>query len=252
MAFRPQIGLTFRPGPTIFYDIIFLPNVSGNEEIHRVQQASQNFIDYFGAMIDERRLKPRDDMTSDFAAVVDKENGISRAGLIGALRGLLTAGFETTAATISATFLGFAQQPEQLALLRENPDLIPGAVDELLRWETPVQVMVRYLGNDIQLGDSLLENGEACWLLLGAANHDPRRYSSPHAIDVARTATDHHSFGGGRHFCVGAYLARLELQLVLEQLSQRCRRIELRCDSVPRRQNFQFRSIESLPVRLIN
>jgi len=231
---------------------IFLPNVGGAEEIARVQKASQNFINYFGGMIDARRAQPRDDITSDFAALVDKENGISRIGLIGALRGLLTAGFETTAATISAAFLGFAKQPEQLELLRQNPELIPGAVDELLRWETPVQVLVRYLGRDIEPNGGSLQAGAACWLLLGSANHDPRHYPHPDKLDVSRAATDHHAFGGGRHFCVGAYLARLELQLVLQQMSQRYRRIELQCESAARKKNFQFPSIERLPVALVS
>ena len=231
---------------------IFVPNVSDAEEINRVHTASQNFIDYFGALIDDRKRHPREDMTSDFVALIDKPNGITRLGLIGALRGLLTAGFETTAATISAMFLGFSRQPEQLALLRQQPSLIPGAVDEFLRWETPVRLVVRYLGEDIVQHGVSLRAGEPCWLLVGSANHDPRQYKDPQSLDVARGVTDHYAFGGGRHFCVGAYLAKLELQLVLQQLISRCDHIELCCDTVARRQNFQFPSIESLRVALVN
>ena len=229
---------------------IFLPDASAPETVKRTQQASQNFIDYFGEMIDQRLEKPCDDLTSEFAASMDTAGGISRAGLIGALRGLLTAGFETTAATISAGFYAFAKQPEQFKQLREQPELIPGAVEELLRWETPVQVVVRYLGKDTQLHASLLPAGEQIWLLTGAANHDPRKHDKPSLVDVNREVNEHFSFGGGRHFCLGAYLARLELQILLQQLVTRCESVELRCDDVQRRDNLQFPSIESLPVVL--
>ena len=231
---------------------IFVPNANDAEEVTRVQQASQNFIDYFGALIDDRKQHPRDDMTSDFVKLIDEPNGITRLGLIGALRGLLTAGFETTAATICAIFLGFSRQPEQLALLRREPHLIPGAVDEFLRWETPVRLVVRYLGENTVLHGVPLQAGEPCWLLVGSANHDPRQYENPQDLNVARGVADHYAFGGGRHFCVGAYLAKLELQVVLQQLINRCDRIELCCDSVPRRENFQFPSINSLRVALVS
>jgi cytochrome P450 len=229
---------------------IFLPDASAPETLARTQQASQNFIDYFGEMIDQRLDKPRDDLTSEFAAAMDTAGGISRAGLIGALRGLLTAGFETTAATISAGFYAFAKQPEQFKQLREQPELIPGAVEELLRWETPVQVVVRYLGEDTQLHASVLPAGEQIWLLTGAANRDPRKYDEPSLLDVKREVGEHFSFGGGRHFCLGAYLARLELQILLQQLVTQCASVELRCDEIQRRDNLQFPSIKSLPVVL--
>jgi cytochrome P450 len=229
---------------------IFLPDASAPETVERTQKASQNFIDYFGDMIDQRRQTPRDDLTSEFAASINTEGGIGKAGLIGALRGLLTAGFETTAATISAGFYAFAQQPEQFGMLRDQPELIPGAVEELLRWETPVQVISRYLGKDTQIHDTLLPAGEQIWLLTGAANHDPRNYDEPSLVNVERNVRDHFSFGGGRHFCLGAYLARLELQIVLQQLVTQCASVELLCDDVPRRDNLQFPSIESLPAVL--
>ncbi len=230
---------------------IFVPDITSPEEVRRVQAASRSFIDFFGALIDDRRASPRDDLTSGFTAMMDGADGLTRDELIGALRGLLTAGFETTAATIAGGVLGFAQQPDQMRLIREQPRLIPGAVEELLRWESPVQMIVRHLGEAMPIQGETLPAGDVVWLLLGAANHDPRRFSDPARIDVRRTGVEHFSFGGGRHFCLGAHLARLELQAVLAELGKRWQCIELRAPSVPRRNNFMFRSIEKLPVSVV-
>ncbi len=123
-------------------------------------------------------------------------------------------------------------------------------MQELLRWETPVQAMVRYPGREMELHGTTLAPGEAIWLLMGASNHDPRRYPDPERIDIGRDAGDHHAFGGGRHFCLGAYLARVELECVLGEMVRRYRRVDVIGDEVPRRSNFQFRSIESLDVAL--
>lgn len=229
---------------------IFLPEAATAEEVARIHDASRHFIEYFGQLIDARMDAPQADLTSDLVRDAVVAGDISREELIGALRGLLTAGFETTAATISASFLGFANQPDQLEQLKLRPETIPDAVHELLRWETPVQAMVRYPGREIEMHDTTLAPGEAIWLLMGASNHDPRRYPDPERIDVGRDASDHHAFGGGRHFCLGAYLARVELECVLEEMARRYTRIEIADDAIARRPNFQFRSIESLTVTL--
>ena len=227
---------------------IFLPDAATPDEVDRIQSASQNFLDYFGGLIDERIRRPNDDLITDYTAAIDEPDGLTRTGLIGALRGLLTAGFETTAATISASFLGFAQQPEQFQRLHDDPGQIPSAIEELLRWETPVRVMVRYLAEEWELHGSVIPRGEAVWLLLGSANHDEEHYKDPENIDVTRDPRDHLTFGGGRHLCLGAYLARLELETVLGELTRRWRHIDTDVSSVVRRGNFQFPSIEALPV----
>ncbi len=229
---------------------IFLPETASPEIVERTQQASRNFINYFAEMIDQRLENPCDDLTSEFTAAMNSADGLNKAGLIGALRGLLTAGFETTAATISAGFYAFATQPEQYQRLREQPELISGAIEELLRWETPVQVIIRYIGKDTILHGTVLPAGTQVWLLTGAANHDPRKYDQPSRVDVSREISEHFSFGGGRHFCLGAYLARLELKILLQQLVKQCKSVELRCDNIKRRENLQFPSIESLPAVL--
>ena len=228
---------------------IFLPDAASPDDRQRLDRASQNFIEYFGAMIDARLETPREDLTTGLVAL-QEEGGMTRDELIGALRGLLTAGFETSAATISAAFLGFAREPAQLDLLRARPDLVPQAVEELLRWESPVRAHLRYLGADMELHGRQIPAGAAMWMLVGAANHDPLRFRDPARIDVARAENDHLAFGGGRHFCLGAYLSRVELQSVFARLARRWSRIAVVEGTARRRPNFQFPGLERLVVRL--
>lgn len=228
---------------------IFLPEAASPGDRARLDRASQNFMDYFGAMVDERLAVPRDDLTTGLAAL-HADGGLSRDQLVGALRGLLTAGFETSAATITAGCLCLAERPDQLELLRARPDCVPAAVEEVLRWETPVRAHMRHLGSSRLIHGVELEAGAAVWLLLGSANRDPRRFADPDAVDVTRGDAAHLSFGGGRHFCLGAYLARVELQAVFSRFVRRYRAIERVTERPRRRPNFQFPSLERLVVRV--
>ncbi len=228
---------------------IFLPEAASPEDRARLDRASQNFMEYFGAMVDERLAAPQDDLTTALAALY-ADGGLSRDQLVGVMRGLLTAGFETSAATITAGCLCLAEQPDQLALLRERPDCAPAAVEEVLRWETPVRAHMRHLGASRVFHGVELEAGAAVWLLLGSANRDPRRFPDPDVVDVTRGDVAHLSFGGGRHFCLGAYLARVELQAVFTRLVRRYRVIERVTEQPRRRLNFQFPSLERLVVRV--
>jgi cytochrome P450 len=228
---------------------IFLPDAASPDDRARLDRASQNFMDYFGAMVDARLAAPRDDLTTELAAL-HANGGLTRDQVVGALRGLLTAGFETSAATITAGCLCLAERPDQLDLLRARPDCVPAAVEEVLRWETPVRAHMRYLGSARVLHGVELEAGAAVWLLLGSANRDPRRFPEPDVVDVSRGDAAHLSFGGGRHFCLGAYVARVELQAVFSRIVQRYRTIERVTGRPQRRPNFQFPSIERLVVRV--
>lgn len=224
---------------------IFLPDACTAAERVRMERASANFLEYFDDLIERRRREPRDDLTSALAEL-ESDGSLSRDELIGALRGLLTAGFETSAATISAALLSFAAQPEQLALLRRRPDVLPAAVEELLRWETPVRTQTRYLGVDTSFHGTRLPAGTPMWLLLGSANHDRLQFPLPARVDFDRSAIEHVAFGGGRHFCLGAYLARVELQSVFAQIARRWQRVHVDTERLQRRANLQFPSLQVL------
>jgi len=227
---------------------IFQPGLKTQEQSESISNASQHFVEFIGHFIDEKVRGEKDSLVGRL--LTDQAGGasLSREELIGAVRGLITAGYETTAGTISAMCVCFANRPELVDELRENQSLIPRAVEEILRWETPVQLTTRYLGNDIVLHGERLTAGTAIGLLLGAANRDPDVFKEPDRVELHREAADHLSFGGGRHFCLGAYLARVELQEVAKAIAVRWRRIDMDPEKVTRRPNFQFRTIMHLPA----
>lgn len=227
---------------------IFLPSAKTRDQFARIESASRQFVDYLDELIRSRRQNPAGDLISEFAADMDAKEGLSRDELIGAVRGLVTAGYETTAATISAACICFAERPDLIRRLRTDGESAAKAVEEILRWETPVQVSTRYLGRSVELYGRRLEAGTAIGLLLGAANRDPDVFPDPDRISLRRSGPDHLAFGGGRHFCFGAYLARVELQETLKAMASRWKRIELAPSAIERRRNFQFRTITHLPA----
>lgn len=229
---------------------VFMPEGSSAEELDRCHQGCAFFFDYLGGMIAERRRVPSDDLTGRLVAANDASGGLSDDEMCGVLRGLITAGFETTTNTIAAAALGFSEFPEQLALLSDRPDLVDGAAEEFLRWEAPVQAQPRYMHEDIEFaGGQRFEAGVQLWLLIGSANRDPDRFPEPDSVDVERVDVEHFSFGGGRHVCLGAGLARSEIRSAVRQMTAEWRSVEA-VGPVKRREHFQFRGLEHLPVRV--
>ena len=139
--------------------------------------------------------------------------------------------------------------PDQLALLRQQSDLIGPAVDELLRFDGPVQISQRVVVEDMAIAGQAVQAGDELLLVLGAANRDPDAFPDPHRLDVTRDARKHVAFGGGIHHCLGGVLARMECQIALEGLLKRFDRIELAGETV-RRPTFTLRGLEKLPVAL--
>jgi cytochrome P450 len=149
---------------------VFMPEGSSAAELDRCHDGCAFFFEYLGGMIANRRRTPHDDLTGRLVAANDESGDLSDDEMCGVLRGLITAGFETTTNTIAAAALGFATFPEQLALLSERPDLIDGAAEEFLRWEAPVQAQPRYMHADIEFSDGQrFEAGVQLWLLIGSA-----------------------------------------------------------------------------------
>jgi cytochrome P450 len=227
---------------------MFVPSANTEEEMERCHRACQNFIDYFSTLVEHRRSEPAEDITSALVHAEEGTDRLSHDELVSTLRGLLTAGFETTMSTIGGAVFCLIKQPDQLDKLLAQPELIEGAVEEFLRWESPVQMQIRYFADDVELHGKTIRPGEKAMLLMGSANHDPDRYSNPDVADISRTGIDHLSFGGGIHHCCGAHLARLEVEVAVATLVQRFRKFDFATDSFPRRPHFQFRPIERLPI----
>jgi cytochrome P450 len=236
---------------TVDFLKIFMPHIASSDELEAVNSASQNFIEYFSNLIEQKRANPGKDLTSTMALLEGTEGNLSKIEIIGALRGLLTAGFETTAATLSATVLAYARYPAEFDKIRNGSASASHAAEELLRWESPVQAVTRYSGRDFKLHSELISAGTPIMALIGSANNDPEHFGGDACdINFSRERVDHLSFGGGRHFCLGASLARLELQVFLEEMVTSWCNVSINEESIVRREQFQFRSINSLPAKI--
>jgi cytochrome P450 len=161
---------------------------------------------------------------------------------------LLVAGHETTTNLIGNAMYELLRHPDQLALLRDRPDLIPGAVEEFLRYVGPVQFTNRLASEDVQLGDKTIRKGEFVFLFLAAANRDPAHFSDPDRLDVARPPSKHVAFGVGHHFCLGAPLARLEAQIAIGTMLARLPDLRQVGDKVRYNANFNVRGLAELRV----
>jgi cytochrome P450 len=171
----------------------------------------REFFDYLRALSRERRARPQDDLISALAQVVDEGERLTEDELIGTCVLLLNAGHEATVNVTGNGWLALFRNPGQLELLRADLGLLPTAVEELMRYDTPLQLFERWVLADITVSGVGIPRGSEVALLFGAANHDPARFADPDRLDVTRAENPHISFGAGIHFCLGAPLARVEL-----------------------------------------
>ncbi|MXV95243.1 MAG: cytochrome P450 [Gemmatimonadetes bacterium] len=195
------------------------------EEEELVHQSDQQLAEYFRAIIEQRRREPRDDLVSRLAEAEDEGDKLTPDETIVMLRLLLTAGNETTTNLIGNGFRALLRHPDQLTLLRERPELAAAAVEELLRYDSPVQLDMRITTRDLEIGNVAVQSGTLVTLAIGSANHDPERFQRPDELDITRSDQGNISFGRGIHHCLGAPLARLEGRVALEVLLERFDRI---------------------------
>ncbi|MXX90370.1 MAG: cytochrome P450 [Boseongicola sp. SB0677_bin_26] len=206
------------------------------------------FDAYFREIIAERRKTPRGDIVSALAQVEEDGERLNEREMLNMLRLLLIAGNETTTNLIGNGILALLRNPDQLQRLRDDPTLIPGAVEELLRFDSPVQANFRHVLADCTINDIPLQRRDNLLLLLGSANRDPDAFEDPDRLDVGRGSSSHLSLGRGIHHCLGAGLARLEGRLVLEMLLERFASIRLLDDRTRFRTGIVFRGLHSLPL----
>jgi pimeloyl-[acyl-carrier protein] synthase len=213
----------------------------------RVTHARDALHTYLRGIIALRRREPKADLISALVAVEERGDVLSEPELVVMCTLLLIAGHETTVNLIGNGMLALLQHPDQLAQLRESPQLIGTAVEELLRFDSPVQMTGRVVLEPLELGGKAISAGEFVLPLLGAANRDPAQFPEPDKIDVARTPNAHVAFGRGIHFCLGAPLARAEGQIAIGALVRRFRNIEQAGQPV-RRDQITLRGLKSLPL----
>jgi cytochrome P450 len=180
--------------------------------------AALNFAAYLVPLFEERRRAPKADLISALVAAEEAGDRLGADELLTTVVLLLTAGHETTMNLIGNGLLALLRNPDQLELLRARPELMPSAVEELLRYDSPVRLTVRTALADATVAGEAVRTGEQVIAMLDAANHDPAVFESPGTLDVTRDAHRHMAFGAGAHYCLGAALARAEAQVALAAL----------------------------------
>lgn len=208
------------------------------------------FAEYFSGLVERRREHPTDDLVSGLVAAHVEGERLTHEELITMCILLLVAGHETTMNLICNGTLALLRQRDQLEALARDPGLGRPGVDELLRYDSPVQLTARTALEDVELDGQRIRAGEQALVLLGAANRDPAVFADPDRVDLARSDNHHLAFSHGRHFCLGAALARLEGEVVFGQVAARFPDLELATDEVEWRETVTLRGVTGLPVRL--
>jgi cytochrome P450 len=198
-----------------------LDPLSGREGLGPAKQATRELGGYFRALLAERRRLPRDDLLSAMIDAEEAGHTLTEGELVALASLLLAAGNETTTNLIGNAVVLLLRHPVERKRLQDDLGLLPGAVEECLRFEPPVQLTDRAVVEPVRLGGVLLQRGTIVGALLAAANRDPDRFPDPDRFDVGRTENRHVSFGLGNHYCLGASLARLEAQETLGALLRR-------------------------------
>jgi hypothetical protein len=227
-------------------DTILLPPDS--DVAKRSQAARQALAEYFADLIAERRARPQDDLLSGLVAAEEAGDKLSPEELLSTVILLLIAGHETTVNLIANGTRALLLNPDQLARLRQHPELIGTAVEELLRFEGPVQRTARIPNADVTIGGKTINAGEMVMPFLAAANRDPAQFADPERLDIGREDNRHIAFGWGIHFCLGAPLARVEGQIAINTLVQRMPKLALASDKADWRFSLTLRGLERLPV----
>ncbi len=214
-----------------------------------IETARREFDDYFSKVIDERRRAPKDDLISALTRA-EGEDALTPAEVMSFTVLLLIAGNETTTNLIGNAVVALLKHPEQLERVRRDPSLVPNLVEEALRWDSPVQVLIRMTTQEVDLSGVTIPAGAMVMPMFASANRDERQFPDPDAFDVGRAnARDHLAFGQGPHFCLGAPLARLEGLVVLEQIVQRLPGLERSEDKLERLDSFLLRGPKRLPLK---
>ncbi len=202
------------------------PTVSEERAI-RIRQAGEELFEYFDSIIALRRKQPQDDMITALMAVEDEGDRLTHQELLAMLLLLLVAGNETTRNLIGNGMLALLRNPDQLQKLRDEPDLMDNAINELLRYDSPVQLDGRRVVEDLEIGGKQIRAGQRVISMIGAANRDPSVFTNPDTLDITRQERSHMSFGRGIHHCLGAPLALLEGRIAFASLLERFSSISL-------------------------
>jgi cytochrome P450 len=251
-AFTPRTVERLRPEIVGLVDALIEPIVS-DEEMERGLAAQMELDEYFRHLVALRRAEPRDDLLSQLIAVQEGSDRLSERELISTVILLFAAGFETTTNLIGNGLYALLTHPDQLSRLRKDvaedgDGAIRTAVEELLRYDSPVQFDGRQAFEDLEIAGVPVKEGGEVITVLGAANRDPEHFSDPDELDLRRNEGPPLSFASGIHYCLGAALARAEGQVVFGRLLERFRSIELAGSTPEWKNRITLRGLASLEV----
>jgi cytochrome P450 len=219
------------------------------EKYERAASATREMAGIFRELVSARRAAPQRDLLSELVTLDDADDRLSDDELVATCMLLLFAGHETTTHHLANGLRALLAFPSQLEQLRSNPSLAPAAVEELLRYDGPIGAQVRIVRERQTLHGKDLNPGERVFLLMNAANRDPRAYQDPDRLDLARNGVPHLTFGFGAHICLGFPLARLEGQVALPAVLARWRRIELATDRLEWMDSMVLRGMKAMPLQ---
>jgi pimeloyl-[acyl-carrier protein] synthase len=230
-------------------DLAVVLDLSGTREgVLNASRAALELTEYLRHIVSERRSAPRDDLISALIAAEEDHEKLTENELLAMCVLLLGAGHETTVNLIGNGILALLQNPVQLAALRDDPSIAEGAIEELLRYDSSVQMVFREALADLEIGGKSIRRGETVVVLLGSANRDPAVFVEPDRLDLTRARTRHTAFGLGIHFCLGAPLARLEAQIAFDTLLRRMPALTLGAGPLHWSDGIVFHGVEALPV----
>ncbi|WP_328895572.1 cytochrome P450 [Streptomyces sp. NBC_00236] len=226
-----------------------LPGLVAPRATGEAARARAEFIRYFSEVIAERRTSPRDDLVSQLIQVNENGDQLTDSELLATCILLINAGHETTVNLIANGVLALLRDPDALRLLRAEPELAGNTVEEVLRYDAPVQLTTRVARQDTAVGGTVARAGDMLLVLIGAANRDPQVFEDPDSFDIRRPrASQHLSFSAGAHFCLGAALARLEVRIAFELFATRVIDPRLTGEEIPYKPNLSLRGPDRLDV----
>jgi len=212
------------------------------------QKSFLSLAGYFREKVSELRLKPRENLLSALIQAEERGDRLTEHELFANCVLLMIAGHETTTNLIGNGVLALLRNPEQKETLTLNPELIVSAVEELLRYDSPVQKMARLALQDFEIAGKQIKQGQLVCFSFAAGNRDPEQFSAPAQLDIARRPNRHLAFGHGLHYCVGAALARLEGQIAVNRILSSLPGIKLETEDLEWNRNLTLRGLKSLPV----
>lgn len=226
----------------------FLGNPPALVQCQQLARSLREFTEYFRGIVAEHQAHPKNDLVDALLSSEEKGITLTEEELLINCVGLFTGGHETTTNALGNGLLALLSNPTELQKLRANPELMESAVEELLRYDSPVQFTARNANQATEIEGKKIYKGQSVMMLLGAANRDPQRFPDPDVLDIGRSDNRHFAFGHNIHYCVGAPIARLELQIALKTVLQRMPLLRLAEQDLVWQENLSFHGVKALQV----